>query len=83
VPPPPDAEIVWFGHVPVTVTFVPATRLGVLVPVPPSDTGSVPSIDHVPLVITGTPVLADVSYPVPPWAAGTRVSPLKVVPALA
>ena len=39
---PPLALIVWFGQVPDTVTFVPATMLGVVVPVPPWLTGSVP-----------------------------------------
>ena len=34
--------IVWFGQVPVTVTFVPATMLGVVVPVPPWLTGNTP-----------------------------------------
>ena len=35
-PPPPPVELmVWLGQVPVMVTFVPATRLGVDVPVPP------------------------------------------------
>jgi len=44
--------IVWLGHVPVTVTFVPATMLGVDVPVPPLATGSVP----VTPVVNGKPV---------------------------
>lgn len=36
LPPPPPVELmVWLGQVPVMVTFVPATRLGVDVPVPP------------------------------------------------
>jgi hypothetical protein len=34
-PPLPVELIVWFGQVPVIVTLVPATRLGVVVPVPP------------------------------------------------
>ena len=38
--PPPIALIVWLGHVPDKVTFVPATKLGVVVPVPPEVTGS-------------------------------------------
>ena len=37
-----EALIVWFGHVPVMLTLVPATRAGVVVPVPPFATGSVP-----------------------------------------
>ena len=41
-PPPPDELIVWFGHVPVIVTLVPATSAGVAVPVPPFATGSKP-----------------------------------------
>jgi hypothetical protein len=43
VPEPLAVElIVWLGHVPVTVTFVPATNDGAVVPVPPLLTGSVP-----------------------------------------
>ncbi len=41
-PPPPVAAIVWLGQVPEMVTFVPATKLGVVVPVPPFATGRVP-----------------------------------------
>jgi hypothetical protein len=40
------------GHVPVTVTLVPATILGVVVPVPPLATGNVP----VTPVVNGSPV---------------------------
>ena len=40
--PPPVALIVWFGHVPLTVTLVPATIAGVAVPVPPLAIGRVP-----------------------------------------
>jgi hypothetical protein len=40
--PPPVELIVWLGHVPEMVTFVPATKLGVVVPVPPFATGRVP-----------------------------------------
>ena len=43
---------VWFGQVPVTVTFVPATRPGVAVPVPPLATGRIP----VTPVVSGRPV---------------------------
>jgi hypothetical protein len=50
-PPPPVALIVWFGQVPDTVTFVPATILGVLVPVPPYAT-AIAAPFHVPPVIT-------------------------------
>ena len=39
---PPLALTVWLGHVPVTVTFVPATMPGVVVPVPPWLTGNTP-----------------------------------------
>lgn len=36
LPPPPPVELmVWLGQAPLMVTFVPATRLGVVVPVPP------------------------------------------------
>jgi hypothetical protein len=52
VPEPPDAAIVWLGHVPVTVIFVPATMLGVAVAVPPFATGSKP----VTPVVNGKPV---------------------------
>jgi hypothetical protein len=41
-PPPPDELIVWLGHVPETVTFVPATIAGVVVPVPPFATANTP-----------------------------------------
>jgi len=51
-PPPPLALIVWFGQVPVTVTFVPATILGVAVPEPPFTTGKIP----VTPVVKGRPV---------------------------
>ena len=40
VPPGLDEFIVWFGQVPVMVTLVPATKAGVVVPVPPLSTGS-------------------------------------------
>ena len=43
LPPPPDELIVWFGHVPVIDTFVPATNAGVFVPVPPLATANVPA----------------------------------------
>jgi hypothetical protein len=39
-PPPPVEEIVWFGQLPETVTFAPAIRLGLAVPVPPFATES-------------------------------------------
>jgi hypothetical protein len=42
-PPPPDELIVWFGQVPVMDTFVPATKDGVVVPVPPLATANVPA----------------------------------------
>jgi hypothetical protein len=43
LPPPPEELIVWFGHVPVIDTFVPATSDGVVVPVPPLATANVPA----------------------------------------
>ena len=43
MPVPPPELIVWFGHVPVMVTFVPATSAGVVVPVPPLATANVPA----------------------------------------
>lgn len=52
-PPPPDELIVWLGHDPVMVTLVPATRLGVAVPVPPLATGKRP----VTPVVSGKPVV--------------------------
>ena len=36
------ALIVWLGHVPVMVTLEPATKFGVVVPVPPLAIGRVP-----------------------------------------
>ena len=42
LPPPPEALMVWLGHVPEMVTLVPATSAGVAVPVPPFATGSRP-----------------------------------------
>jgi hypothetical protein len=44
------ALIVWLGQVPVTVTFVPATMAGVVVPVPPLATASVPATVTAPAV---------------------------------
>jgi hypothetical protein len=44
--------MVWFGQVPVIVTFVPATKAGVAVPVPPLATGKRP----VTPVVKGKPV---------------------------
>ena len=52
VPELPEAAMVWLGHVPVTVMFVPATMLGVAVAVPPFATGSKP----VTPVVSGRPV---------------------------
>jgi hypothetical protein len=51
-PPPADELIVWFGQVPVIVTFVPCTSAGVAVPVPPLATGRRP----VTPVVSGNPV---------------------------
>ena len=45
------------GHVPLTVTFVPATILGVDVPVPPLATANVPANVIVPDVVTGPPLV--------------------------
>lgn len=64
VPEPLAVElIVWFGHEPVMVTFVPATNAGVAVPLPPLATGSNP----VTPVVKGRPVafvnVADVGVP--------------------
>ena len=44
--------MVWLGHVPLTVTLVPATIAGVAVPVPPFATGNRP----VTPVVSGRPV---------------------------
>lgn len=51
-PPLPDELMVWLGHVPLMVTFVPATKAGVDVPVPPFATGKRP----VTPVVNGRPV---------------------------
>ena len=48
---PVDATV-WFGHVPVIDTFVPATSEGVAVPLPPLATGKMP----VTPVVKGRPV---------------------------
>lgn len=58
LPPPPVELIVWLGHDPVMVTFVPATKAGVAVPVPPLAIGKRP----VTPVVKGKPV-ALVSVP--------------------
>ena len=52
VPLPPAVELtVWLGQVPVIVTLVPATRAGVVVPVPPFATATVPvTLAAVPVV---------------------------------
>jgi hypothetical protein len=63
LPPPPVELIVWLGHDPVIVMFVPATKAGVAVPVPPLATGSKP----VTPVVNGNPValvnVTDVGVP--------------------
>ena len=41
---------VWLGHVPVMLTLVPATRLGLDVPVPPLATANVPPKVTAPVV---------------------------------
>ena len=62
-PPLPDELMVWLGHVPLMVTFVPATKAGVAVPVPPLATGKRP----VTPVVKGKPValvrVAEVGVP--------------------
>jgi len=49
-PPVPVELIVWLGHVPVMLTLVPATRLGLDVPVPPLATAYVPPKVTAPVV---------------------------------
>ena len=44
------ALTVWLGHVPVMLTLVPATKLGVEVPVPPLATAKVPPSVTAPVV---------------------------------
>ena len=65
------ALMVWLGHVPVTVTFVPATMLGTVVPVPPRFTANVPVawstgtlVALTKLMALGVPRLACVNKPV-------------------
>jgi len=70
-PPPPDELIVWLGQVPVIDTFVPATKDGVAVPVPPFATASVPARVTAPVVAVAgvrpvVPALNDVTPPPPP-----------------
>ena len=51
VPPGLLELIVWFGQVPVMLTLVPATSEGVVVPVPPLTTATMPvTLDAVPVV---------------------------------
>ena len=69
------------GHVPLTVTFVPATMLGVDVPVPPLATANVPASVIAPVVaVLGVrpvdPAENDVTPPVD--AAHEAVVPLDV-----
>jgi hypothetical protein len=61
---------VWLGQAPVMVTLVPATRAGVVVPVPPLSTASVPARVTAPDV----PVLG-VRPVVPPENVVTGVDP--------
>jgi hypothetical protein len=72
VPDPPAVDaIVWLGHVPVIVTFEPATNEGVAVPVPPFATASVPESVIVPEVVIGPP---EVVRPVVPPETATEVT---------
>jgi hypothetical protein len=64
-PPPPEELTVWLGHVPEMVTFVPATKEGVVVPEPPLATGKTPDT----FVVRLANVVALV--PVPPLAIGS------------
>lgn len=74
----PDELTVWFGHVPVMVTFVPGTREGVAVPVPPFTTGRMPATP----VVSGSPV-AFVRTPEAgvPRAGAVKVGEVSVNPA--
>lgn len=49
--PPPVELIVWFGQDPVIVTLVPATKVGVVVPVPPLVTFKTPPTETAPVVV--------------------------------
>ena len=74
LPPPPDELIVWLGQVPVIDTFVPATKDGVAVPVPPLATAKVPAKVTAPvLAVDGVrpvvPALNEVTPPLPPVEA--------------
>ena len=65
---------VWLGHVPVMLTLVPATRLGLDVPVPPLATANVPPSVTAPVVaVEGVrpvdPALKVVTPPAVPLAA--------------
>jgi len=73
---PPVDAIVWLGHVPVTVMFDPATKLGVVVPVPPFATATMPvTLAAVPVVFwfsVGTSATANglnVGTPIYPFGA--------------
>ena len=88
--------MVWFGHVPLTVTLVPATIEGVDVPVPPLATANVPAKVIVPAAVIGPPEVVRpvvppdtatlVTVPVPPAEMySTSVAPVltaKTLPAL-
>ena len=63
------AAIVWLGHVPVTVTFEPATKLGVAVAVPPFATGRIPETS----VVRTIGLLITLTKSVPFHATNARV----------
>jgi len=70
--------MVWFGHGPLTVMLLPATREGVAVPLPPLETGTRGNAEvaRVPLVMLlafVVSVVADGARPVTPLA-GTDVA---------
>ena len=69
VTPPEAVELtVWLGHVPVMLTLVPATKLGVEVPVPPLATAKVPPSVTAPVVAVAgvSPVVPALKVVTPP-----------------
>jgi hypothetical protein len=79
--PPPDAATVWFGQLPLIVTFDPGTREGVETPVPPlvTDTGVLRDKVTLPLVPppdNPVPAVTPVMVPDPPPEEFTVTIPI-------